>query len=192
MIERKLLYVERLLPTAFAVQREGNVFTRVCPSIHPSVCPRGGGGYPSQVQLEGGRGYPSQVQPWGGGVSRPGPDGGGALARGRPPQGTPLGPGQDGGTPARGAPTPGSPQARSGWGYPSQGGHPPRVAPVARSGWGVPQPGGHTPPGTPPQPGQDRGGGYPEYPPETGQHMEYLISGSRYASCVHAGGLSCI
>ena len=29
-------------------------------------------------------------------------------------------------------------------------------------------------------------------PPGTGHHMEYLIRSSRYASCVHAGGLSCL
>ena len=56
-------YLKLFLPTAYVVRREGNVFTRVCPSIHPSVCPqvrgtlarssRGGGGYPSQVQLRG-------------------------------------------------------------------------------------------------------------------------------------------
>ena len=47
--------------------------------------------------------------------------------------------------------------------------------------WGVPQPGEPTQ-GTPPP---SRG------TPGTGQHMEYLISGGRYASCVHARGLSC-
>ena len=60
-------------------------------------------------------------------------------------------------------------------------------------------------PGYPLGPGQDRGTptggtwvlpgpgqGVPGYPPPgTGQHMEYLISGGQYASCVHAGGLSC-
>ena len=33
-------------------------------------------------------------------------------------------------------------------------------------------------------------GTYPP-PPRIGQHMEYLIRCGRYASCVHAGGLSC-
>ena len=33
-----------LLPPAYVVRREGNVLTRVCPSIHQSVCPRGRGG----------------------------------------------------------------------------------------------------------------------------------------------------
>ena len=31
----------------------------------------------------------------------------------------------------------------------------------------------------------------PPPPPGIGQHMEYLIRRGRYASCVHAGGLSC-
>ena len=53
----------------------------------------------------------------------------------------------------------------------------PGVPPPNQVGTGVPQPGG-CPPGVPPLPG-------------TGLHMEYLISGGRYASCVHAGGLSC-
>ena len=40
-------------------------------------------------------------------------------------------------------------------------------------------------------PGQDRG--YPGVPPcqDTEQHSEHLLHGGRYASCVHAGGLSC-
>ena len=45
----------------------------------------------------------------------------------------------------------------------------------------------------PTHPGQDGGvpqGTYP--PPGTGQHMKYFIRCGRYASCVHAGGLSCL
>ena len=83
-------------------------------------------------------------------------------------------------------------------------------------GGGVPWPGpargggypSQVQPGVPPRPSQDKGrvpqlgggtwgipyqvrtGGYPP-PPRTGQHMEYLIRRGRYASCVHAGGLSC-
>ena len=30
------------LPPAYVVRQEGNVLTRVCPSIHQSVCPQGG------------------------------------------------------------------------------------------------------------------------------------------------------
>ena len=102
----KLFFTDRVRST-----REGYVLTRVCPSvILHSVCPHlgGGGGYPSQAQLEGGYssqvqagGYPSQV--WGGGgggVSQPGPDRGvwgyptsgippSDLARGYPDGGTP-------------------------------------------------------------------------------------------------------
>ena len=35
--------------------------------------------------------------------------------------------------------------------------------------------------------GYPTGGGY-----QVGQHREYLLHGGRYASCVHAGGLSCL
>ena len=70
---------------------------------------------------------------------------------------------------------------------------------------GVPQPGltgGYPNQGYPPgrdgaPSGQVRMVGYPPpppvagVPPRTGQHMEYFTSGGRYASCVHAGGLSC-
>ena len=35
---------------------EGNVLTCVCPSIHDSVCPHGGGGGQSSVQPVGGSG----------------------------------------------------------------------------------------------------------------------------------------
>ena len=44
------------------------------------------------------------------------------------------------------------------------------------SGGGVPWPGGTL----------ARGG------TQLGQHREYLLHGGRYASCVHAGGLSCL
>ena len=65
-------------------------------------------------------------------------------------------------------------------GVPCQGGgYPARVR-----GWvpcqGVPCWGGTLPGGTLP------GGGT-----QLGQHREYLLHGGRYASCVHAGGLSC-
>ena len=84
------------------------------------------------------------------------------------------------------------------------GGYPVRY-PLARSGWGVPCPGGTLPggtlsggtlpwSGTPPSqvrmggtlPRSGRGGGT-----QVGQQKEYSIHGGRYASCVHAGGLSC-
>ena len=52
--------------------------------------------------------------------------------------------------------------------------------------WGVPHPrfGG--------TPSQVRGEGVPQVPPRTDQHSEHLLRGGRYASCVHAGGLSCL
>ena len=71
------------------------------------------------------------------------------------------------------------------------GGVPSQVQP----GWGdtlvgvtlprrVPCPGGY--PGQVPPPSQVRMGGT-----QLGQHREYLLHGGQYASCVHAGGLSC-
>ena len=53
-----------------------------------------------------------------------------------------------------------------------------------------------------PPPDQVRGEGYPKVPtlpqakvgtpsPRIGQHMEYLIHCGQYASCIHAGELSC-
>ena len=62
------------------------------------------------------------------------------------------------------------------------GGYPiPGVGGTPTLGWGVPQP------------GLDSGGGYLGYPltHQTEQHSEHLLRGGRYASCVHAGGLSC-
>ena len=79
---------------------------------------------------------------------------------------------------------------------PHLGGYPVQV----QIGAGVPQPhqaggGGYQRWGTP-QPGQDIG--YPRWGtpwqdgvPGGGQQMKYLIRRGRYASCVHAGGLSC-
>ena len=61
-----------------------------------------------------------------------------------------------------------------GGGLPCQGGYPGRYPP-ARSGWGGTLPGGYP-----------AGGGT-----QLGQLREYLLHGGRYASCVHAGGLSC-
>ena len=67
-------------------------------------------------------------------------------------------------------------------GYPARG-YPHRVPP-ARSGWGVPCQGG-TQVGYPPS--QVRRGGT-----QLGQQKEYSLHGGRYASCVHAEGLSCL
>ena len=65
------------------------------------------------------------------------------------------------------------------WGVPCQGG---TLVPW----WGVPW-WGIPIQGTPTRPGQDVGGGT-----QLGQHREYLLHGGRYASSVHAGGLSCL
>ena len=71
------------------------------------------------------------------------------------------------------------------------GGYPGQVLMVG----GVPRPGldGGGVPRVPPQPGLDGGGVPPHhdwmgYPPH---HSEHWLRGGRYASCVHAGGLSC-
>ena len=141
--------------------------------------PRSGqGGTPSQVWPGG---TPYQV--WLGGYPIPG------LDRGYPIPG--LAP------PARSG---GGPHPRSDWGvYPPRPtmigwgtlpsrpsmGYPPSqtwdgVPPI--TGWG-------TPPSSldgVPQPSMD---GVPPPPP---QHSEHLLRGGRYASCVHAGGLSCL
>ena len=58
-----------------------------------------------------------------------------------------------------------------------------------RSGRGVSHDGS-----TLPKPGEDEGNPPPAWdviPPGIGQLMEYLIRRGRYASCIHAGGLSC-
>ena len=133
------------------------------------------------------------VHTWGGRVPRPGPDGeypiqpwtgGGTPARSKwgwyAGEGVPW-PGPDRGVPW-GTPTSqgwGTLLSGPGWGYPGQvqtGGYPP-----SKAGWGTWQRVPHLNPqqGLPP-------------PPGTGQQMEYLIRRGRYASCVHAGGLSCL
>ena len=95
----------QLLPPAYVVRREGNVLTRVCPSI----CLSTGGGYPypimlcniSQNAMGQPGGVPCQVQPgggvpwWGGGEY---PARGGIPWRGYPGRG---------GTLAGGVPCPG-------------------------------------------------------------------------------------
>ena len=91
-------------------------------------------------------------------------------------------------------------------------GQPPGGVPCQVQLGGVPcqvQPGGYPARGYPA--GGHPAGGYPargvlggtqvRYPPrqvrtgggtQLGQHREYLLHGRRYASCVHAGGLSCL
>ena len=87
-----------------------------------------------------------------------------------------------------GVPDLGTPPAKSAWGdltwVPPLPGYPPsqvRGGTLVEGGyltWVPPRQ------GTPPAGG---GGGVPR----SGQHREYLLHGGRYASCVHAGGLSC-
>ena len=79
-------------------------------------------------------------------------------------------------------------------GQPGGGGDPARSSRgggvPGRGGGGVPCGGGTMAGG---YPGWRGGGGYPARGGGTqlGQHREYLLHGGRYASCVHAGGLSC-
>ena len=89
------------------------------------------------------------------------------------------GPDGGGGTPAGGGHLPRVPPGQG-----RMGGTPTRGVPIRGAPWPGQDGGG-------PQPGGTRPGYHPHPPPRTGQHMEYLISGGRYASCVHAGGLSC-
>ena len=128
-----------------------------------SVCPHLVGGGGYPDQVQR-EGYPRQVWPTGGG--------------GTHPRYTPQ-PGQDGDPSQGGAhlqyppPWPGHD-----WGCTPVRGHPSGV-PLGQVKMGVTPARGHLP-------------GVPPPPPGTGQHMEYLISGGRYASCVHTGGLSCL
>ena len=94
----------------------------------------------------------------------------------------------------------GVPQPGPDWGGVFQGRYPPSKVgtpnPLARSGRGreypVPQGMYPSPPGRYPFPPPDQDEGYPKIgTPGIGQHMEYLICGRRYDSCVHVGGLSC-
>ena len=102
------------------------------------------------------------------------PAGGGYPARGYPSRVLPQ-PGQDRGYPARGYPAGGYPSRVPSWPgqdreIPCQRGYPGRVPPSR----------------VPLGPGRDWGG------TQLGQQKEYSLHGGRYASCVHAGGLSCL
>ena len=157
------------LPPAYVVRREGNSFTLlVCSHL---------GGYPYPIMLcnitqnamgqtPGGYPYPIMLC----NISQ--------NAMGQTPRGGTLpGPAGGGGYPAR-----------SSW-----GGYP------ARSSWGhtLPGEGGTLPGGT--LPGGILLGGYPAggwgvpclAGSQLGQQKEYSLHDGRYASCVHAGGLSC-
>ena len=120
-------------------------------------------------------GYPVRYPPGGSGY----PPGGGSQI---PPGGVPgqVPPWGGPGTPPRGVQVP-------------LGGVPDRVPPQGGTWLGTP-PGGTrpSPQGGYPDP---RGGYLTGYPPwggtQVGQHKEYSLHSGRYASCVHAGGLSC-
>ena len=190
-----------LLPPAYLVRREGNVFdTRL--SFHQSVCPQGGvpishnalqhfpechgadtRGVPCQVQLGGKMpgGYPARRYPPGGIPC--------LKSRGYPAGGTLLGGSQLGYAPSQGCNFSG--------GVPCQG-----VALLGGTllegypawGEGVPcwgYPAGGFPGRVSPQPGQNRGGTLLGGGPQLGQQKEYSLHDGQYASCVHAGGLSC-
>ena len=82
-LHSKFLIVLLIAPIALFTARvrstrEGNVLTRVCPSIHPSVCPQGGG--VGQVQ-PGGEGW-VRSSCRGGGVGQQGGRGGSAGGEG--------------------------------------------------------------------------------------------------------------
>ena len=162
-----------------------------------------GGGYPSQVWVGG---YPGQV--WMVGVPRPGLDGGGypsqvwmvGVPRVPPGQIWIVG-GYPGYPPSQvwmvGVPQVTPSLARSGWwGVPwpgLDGG-----GTLARSGWWGRYPSqvwmvGGTLSNPPPQPGLVGGVRVPRVPPSRQSSMaSTCYPGGRYASCVHAGGLSCL
>ena len=150
----------------------------VLPSIHLSVHR---GGYPYPIMLCN-ISQNAMRQP--GGVPRSGyPPGGGTEVR-VPPRGVPR----------SGYPPRGVPRSR----YPPWGGYwgPGTPPPGGYQGPGTPPGGGYQGPGTHPPP---PGGGYrgPGTPPggggtRVGQQKEYSLHGGRYASCVHAGGLTCL
>ena len=86
----------------------------------------------------------------------------------------------------------GYPARSSGGGVPWLGGVP---WPGGYPGWGVPWPEGGTLArgGYPGRGGTlARGVPWPGGGTQLGQHREYLLHGGRYASCVHAGGFSCL
>ena len=133
-----------LLPPAYVVRREGNVLTRICPSINLSVhrgVPISHSAlqhFPESHGADTGGRYPARSS-WGGwypagvGGTLPGGTllggsllgGGGTLPGGTLPGGYPVG-GTLPGVPCWGVPC---------GGYPA-GGYPGRVPPPARSGWG--------------------------------------------------------
>ena len=138
--------------------------------------PRPRWGVPHPADGGGGQGYPIQV--WTGGAPSQ-VQGGGEVLHHRSKSGRYPIPGEEG--------TP----------HPGLDGVPPNLGwdiPPSRTWWGTPQPGMGYPPvqiwmGY--SPVQTWGGISPPPGQETEQHSEHLLRGGRYASCVHAGGLSC-
>ena len=159
----KLYFDANIFTARVRSTREGNVLTRVCPSINLSVHR---GGYPYPIMLCN---ISQNAMRWGG---YPDPPWGGTQVRYPPWLGTPPG---GGGTRVRYPP---------GGGYPGQvpprGGYPGQVPPRGGTRVRYP-PGGVTRVRYPPGGGGTR----------VGQQKEYSLHGGRYASCVHAGGLSC-
>ena len=171
----------------------------VCLSVHISGAggphPADRGGVPHPRSRWGGT--PFQVQT--GGYPIPGPGGYPILGPGRgclprvPPH-------------LAGCAHPGYPPAQQGGtclGYPPPGrGRPPRVTPAWQGApaQGTPHLAGGTCPGYPPPsrghlprvPPTWQGVPARGTPPHQEQHSVYLLRGGRYASCVHAGGLSCL
>ena len=145
------------------VRREGNSFTLlVCSHLGG-----GGGVYPCPIMLckisQNAMGQP--------------PGGGGYPARSS--QGGVPCQVQPGGYPARGVPC---------WGVPCQGDPAGGTLPGGYPAGGDPATGGTQVSSPPPPPSQVRTGGGTQL----GQHREYLLHVGRFASCVHAGGLSCL
>ena len=131
-------------------------------SVHISI--GGGGGIFFRGQDGGGGGDALPRSGWGGGTPIPGKDGGGTPFQGR----------------MRGG---GNPLPRSEWGYPIPGQPPPS----GLDGEGVPHPWSGLDGGTPPRDWM----GVPHVPVgKSGDREVEQLRGGRYASCVHAGGLS--
>ena len=106
----KCYFCTRLITDRVRSTREGYVLTRVCPSIHPSVCPHlGGGGTPARFS-------PPRVPPTSG--HPPPPVGPG---RGYPTSGTPPPSDLAGGYPDGGVPHLPPPSDLAGGGYPTSG-----------------------------------------------------------------------
>ena len=150
-------------------------------SVLPSVCPQGGvpishnalQHFPEchGADTGGEGGYPARSSR-GGEVVPCQVQPGGYPARGVPCRGGPMlvGVHCEGGTLPRGVPMRGGYPAR---GYPAGG------VPMPRLGY--------------PAQGVPCWGGYPaKGGTQVGQQKEYSIHGGQYASCVHAGGLSCL